>query len=319
MRAAVVREPGDPTVLELTDVEIPAMKPGWSLVRVHAFGVNHSEIFTRQGLSPSVEFPRILGIECVGEIVDSEIFSEKTRIVSFMGEMGRAFDGSYAQYVLLPNSQIYPVDSRMSSVDLAAFPETGYTAYGSMRRLNLKSYESVLIRSATSGVGMTFARFAKKLQPTIRLVGSTRNPNKAQALLSAGYDDVITDKDNVLETKQSFDKVLDLVGPKSIRDTFSHVNTDGIVCVTGLLGRQWTIDDLDPIEELGRGTAGHGIYLTGFYSGNVNAQRVQEMFDWIDESHVGALPYTEFDLEHIREAHIAIENNSVIGKIVVRV
>ena len=48
-----------------------AVRPGWSLVKVQAVGVNRSEIFTRQGLSPTVTFPRILGIECVGVVADS--------------------------------------------------------------------------------------------------------------------------------------------------------------------------------------------------------------------------------------------------------
>ncbi|MCF7523585.1 hypothetical protein L3X07_11070 [Levilactobacillus brevis] len=57
MHAVVVDHPGEPDVLTYREVPRPALKPGWSLVRVHGFGINHSEVFTRQGLSPSVEFP----------------------------------------------------------------------------------------------------------------------------------------------------------------------------------------------------------------------------------------------------------------------
>lgn len=66
MKAIVIHEPGGPEQLKYEDVPKPEVKPGWSLVKVKAFGINHSEVFTRQGLSPSVHFPRILGIECVG-------------------------------------------------------------------------------------------------------------------------------------------------------------------------------------------------------------------------------------------------------------
>lgn len=105
MKAIVIHEPGGPEQLKYEDVPKPAVKPGWSLVKVKAFGINHSEVFTRQGLSPSVHFPRILGIECVGEIVEStdQKLSVGQKVVSLMGEMGRDFDGSYAEYVLLPN------------------------------------------------------------------------------------------------------------------------------------------------------------------------------------------------------------------------
>ena len=88
MKAVVVYKPGGPEQLVYTDVPRPALKTGWSLVRVRAFGVNHSEIFTRQGLSPSVSFPRILGIECVGtveETTDAVRLPAGQRVVSLMG------------------------------------------------------------------------------------------------------------------------------------------------------------------------------------------------------------------------------------------
>lgn len=111
MKAAVVHHPGAPNVLKVQEVPIPKVRPGWSLVRIRDFGVNHSEIFTRQGLSPGVAFPRILGIECVGTVAESSDTTHLPvgrRVVSIMGEMGRAFDGSYAEYCLLPNAQIIP-------------------------------------------------------------------------------------------------------------------------------------------------------------------------------------------------------------------
>jgi NADPH:quinone reductase-like Zn-dependent oxidoreductase len=68
MKAVIVKHPGGPEVLEYTEVPTPAVKPGWTRVKVRGFGINHSEIFTREGKSPSVQFPRILGIEAVGTV-----------------------------------------------------------------------------------------------------------------------------------------------------------------------------------------------------------------------------------------------------------
>ncbi|KRL27814.1 NADPH quinone reductase related Zn-dependent oxidoreductase [Limosilactobacillus frumenti DSM 13145] len=120
--------PSWPDKLIYQDVPTPQVKPGWSLVKVKGFGINHSEIFTRKGLSP-VHFPRILGIECVGEIADTtdpEHLPVDHKVVSIMGEMGRKFDGSYAEYVLLPNNQIYPVDTNLDWLTLTTIPETYY-------------------------------------------------------------------------------------------------------------------------------------------------------------------------------------------------
>lgn len=69
MKAVVIERPGPPEVLRLQERPVPKPKPGWALIRVRAFGLNRSELFTRQGHSPAVTFPRILGIEAVGEIV----------------------------------------------------------------------------------------------------------------------------------------------------------------------------------------------------------------------------------------------------------
>ena len=66
MKAAVIYEAGGPQQLKIRQVPVPSVKEGWSLIKIKGFGLNHSEIFTRKGLSPTVSFPRILGIECTG-------------------------------------------------------------------------------------------------------------------------------------------------------------------------------------------------------------------------------------------------------------
>ena len=150
-----------PEALIPEEVPVPQVRPGRSLIRIRAFGLNHSEIFTRQGLSPSVTFPRILGIGCTGEIAettDPERLPRGQKVVSLMGEMGRAFDGSYAEYALVPNGQIYPAASDLPWEKPAAIPETGYTAYGSIQNLKVEDADHVLVRGATSSVGIAAAR-----------------------------------------------------------------------------------------------------------------------------------------------------------------
>src|SRR5205085_9530897 len=68
MKAIVVEQSGSPEVLHIRQIHRPEPDNGWVLVRIRAFGLNRSEMFTRQGFSPDVTFPRILGIEAVGEV-----------------------------------------------------------------------------------------------------------------------------------------------------------------------------------------------------------------------------------------------------------
>jgi len=105
--------PGPPEVLGVREVSRPRVRPGWSLVQVKGFGLNRSELMTRQGHSPNVQFPRILGIECVGVIADPSDsgLPTGTTVAAVMGEIGREFDGGYTQYALLPNTLLIPVTS----------------------------------------------------------------------------------------------------------------------------------------------------------------------------------------------------------------
>ena len=314
MKAVKIYQAGGPEQLIYQDVPTPNVKDGWSLVKINGFGINHSEIFTREGKSPSVQFPRILGIECVGEVAQSSTpaLAVGQKVVSIMGEMGRAFDGNYAEYVLLPNEQIYPVHTDLDWTTLAAIPETYYTAFGSLQQLRIAPQDRVLVRGAGSGVGVAFAQLLKARFPHIVLHGSTRNPAKATSLQAVGFDEVITEADGKIQTDQSYDKILELVGPATLRDSFSHINEHGVVCNTGQLGNIWYVNNFDPIIELKNNS-----YLTAFYSGNVSQAKLDAMFDYIRQFNVKILIERVFALEQVPEAHRFLQSTDGFGKVVV--
>ena len=316
MRAVVVSTPGGLEVLEVVERPKPVLKAGWTLVKIQGFGINHSEIFTRKGQSPSVKFPRVLGIECVGLVEETTRADLKIgqQIISIMGEMGRAFDGGYAEYTLLPNEQIYPIKTELDLESLIALPETYYTAFGSFLNLKIEEKDSVLVRGATSGVGIAFAKLLKGKFPKIHLTGTSRNLAKEQQLKAVGFDQVILDKDGVLHTKEQFDKVLDLVGPSAILDTFARTAEGGIVCSCGLLGGQWTVPDFDPIEMLSR-----NLYLTTFASANVSQDKLQELVDFVECYHVDVGPEKVYKIDQIQEVHAYLEGSYSFGKVIVKI
>lgn len=316
MRAVVVSTPGGPEVLEVVERPKPVLKAGWTLVKIQGFGINHSEIFTRKGQSPSVKLPRVLGIGCVGLVEETTRPDLKIgqQIISIMGEMGRAFDGGYAEYTLLPNEQIYPIKTELDLESLIALPETYYTAFGSFLNLKIEEKDSVLVRGATSGVGIAFAKLLKGKFPKIHLTGTSRNLAKEQQLKAVGFDQVILDKDGVLQTQEQFDKVLDLVGPSAILDTFARTAEGGIICSCGLLGGQWTVPDFDPIEMLSR-----NLYLTTFASANVSQDKLQELVDFVERYHVDVGPEKVYKIDQIQEAHAYLEGSYSFGKVIVKI
>ena len=90
MKAAVIRNAGGPEVLSIEDVPVPSPRAGEVLIRVKAFGLNRSELFTRRGRSPGVKFPRILGIEAAGVVEDApgQEFHKGDIVATAMGGWG---------------------------------------------------------------------------------------------------------------------------------------------------------------------------------------------------------------------------------------
>ena len=96
MKAVLIHEPGGPEVLKIEALPVPKPQSGQVLIRVRAFGLNRSELFTRQGHSPDVRFPRVLGVEAVGTVEEAPggEFKPGDIVATAMGGLGRQFDGS---------------------------------------------------------------------------------------------------------------------------------------------------------------------------------------------------------------------------------
>jgi len=313
MKAIVVHQPGPPEVLCYEEIPTPVARPGWSLVKVQAVGVNRSEIFTRQGLSPTVTFPRILGIECVGVVADSTTptLVPGQKVAALMGGMGREFDGGYAEYILLPNDRIWPIHTSFTWEELGAVPETFVTALGSMKQLQLRADSRLLVRAATSGVGVATIQLVRALYPNTVIAGTTRNESKFDTLKALGCDEVILEEaHNVIHSDEKFDCVLDLIGPSAIRYSFAVLKRGGIVCNTGLLGGQWTLENFDPIIDTCGG------YLTGYHSGDATADLLQEAITIIEDHAIDVTPHKVLPLKEAAQAHTLMESGAGYGKYV---
>jgi NADPH:quinone reductase-like Zn-dependent oxidoreductase len=204
MKAAVTINAGNPSVIEIKEVPKPEIKSGWVLVKVQAFGLNRSELFTRRGDSPGVKFPVIQGIECVG-IVDkdpSNSYQKGQQVAAIMGGMGRFFNGGYAEYVLVPLEIVFPFRSSLAWSILGAIPEMFQTVSGSLNQaLEINSGETLLIRGGTSSIGMLACQLAKSQGLTV--ISTTRNPDKQKTLIENGADKVIIDTGNIHDELKS--------------------------------------------------------------------------------------------------------------------
>jgi NADPH:quinone reductase-like Zn-dependent oxidoreductase len=320
MKAAVLRELGGPEQLRLETVPIPAVDRDEVLIRVKAFGLNRSEKFTRQGDTPDVKLPRILGIEAVGfvEEVPSGGFHKGDIVATVMGGMGREFDGGYAEYTVVPASQVLAVHTQLTWEVLGALPEMLQTAWGALHRsLELQQGEHLLIRGGTSSIGLAALALARSVGAVVS--STTRNPARASFLRDLGAAAVFIDtgsiQDQVRQKRQGgVDKVLELVGTSTLLDSLLCTRERGVVCATGIVGNERSLRVFSPSAAIPT-----AVRLTTY--GGTSADLLQMPFEQLaGQIATGALriPLAKtFHLDEIVEAHRYMEENKALGKIVV--
>jgi NADPH:quinone reductase-like Zn-dependent oxidoreductase len=320
MKAAVIHEPGGPEVLKIESRPVPTPQAGEVLIRVKAFGLNRSELFTRQGLSPGVVFPRILGIEAVGLVEEAPgaEFNKGDVIATAMGGMGRQLDGGYAEYTCVPARQVQAIKTNLPWETLGAIPEMLQTAWGSLfKSLRLGKGDRLLVRGGTTSVGLAAAAIAKNHGAVV--ASTTRRPDREQLLRSSGADQVFIDAGAIAEqVKEVFpsgvDKVLELIGTTTLGDSLRCAKPRGIVCMTGMVGNKWSFEDFSPMEVIPP-----SVCLTT-YDGGPEDFMMTPLDELVAQIAAGTLRVQVgkvFKLDDIVEAHRCMEENRASGKIVV--
>lgn len=320
MRAWRLHEPGGPDALILENLPRPEPSSGQVLIEVRAFGLNRSEWFTRIGDSPSVKLPRVLGIECVGTVVSAPggEFDAGQTVCAIMGGMGREFDGSYAEYTCVPSSIVFPLNTELPWQDLGALPEMLQTCHGSLRTgLGARSGETLLIRGGTSSIGLTTLAMAKG--DGLRVLTTSRTAAKADVLKQAGADEVLVDDGSLVEEVRRFhpngvDRVLELIGTKTLLDSLQCARPGGVVCMTGILGGEWELAGFRPMEHIPT-----GVRLTSYAGGatDIAPDDLQRYVSMVEEGELEIRRGPVWRFDQLQEAHRAMDENRANGKMVV--
>ncbi|HEX4704944.1 MAG TPA: zinc-binding dehydrogenase [Pseudonocardiaceae bacterium] len=254
MRAIVNAGYGGPEVLTHTELPDPTPADGEVLIRVRAFGLNHAECYFRSGAWGDVA--KVNGIECAGTVAadPAGTFPIGATVIAILGGMGRTRNGSYAELVTVPASNVVQVTAELSWPVLAAVPEVYASAWSGLHyNLAVQSGQTVVVRGATSSLGQAAVNVAADLGATV--LATTRNPDRAGMLHKIGANEVLIDDGKLAEqlANRRVDAVFDLVGNSVLRDSVACVRPGGRVAQLGFLGGLGPVEEFTPMIDLPTG------------------------------------------------------------------
>jgi zinc-binding alcohol dehydrogenase/oxidoreductase len=328
VRAVRIHEDGGPEVLVLEEAPDPEPGPGEVLVRLRASALNHLDVWIRKGL-PSVPKPRILGADGAGVVEalgdGASGFERGERVVLNPGieagggrihVIGEHGDGTNAELIAVPATNVHPIPDGLSFEEAAAFPLVFETAYRMLvTRAALREGEWVLAWGIGGGVSTATLAIAKALGARVLVTSSSEA--KLERARELGADATVNHatgdiKEAVQEATggHGIDVVVETVGEATWARSLQVAAPGGRITVCGAtsgpnppaaLHRVWW----KQLSILGS-TMGTGEDFAGAYE-LVASGRARPMVD------------TVLPLEEIRAAHERLEAGEQLGKIVLTI
>lgn len=343
MKAVVVRQFGDASVLRVEDVPMPTFKPGEVLVRVHGVAVDRMDLTARQGKIPGLRLPRILGgdlsgvITKVGDGVSN--WREGDRVVCYpliscgqcmacrMGMshlcqttkwVGLDIDGGYAEYVALPMQCLVRVPAEVDLITAATLPMAYTTAYHALfEQGQLRPKETVAIFGATGGVGLAAVHLA--LYRGAKVVAVASSKEKLIRLQAVAKGDVFAipyEEQDVVETlsatigEKGIDVVLDMMGQRAWKWCSSFLSVKGRYVSLGVpTGLEISVNLRNMFQS--------EITLVGSYFGT--KEELEYVLQLVKEKKLPPLTDEIFDLSTLFQAHQKLEARLNLGRYLIRV
>ncbi|MHC8287682.1 zinc-dependent alcohol dehydrogenase family protein [Pseudomonas sp. XS1P51] len=317
---------GGAEVLRIEDIEIAAPGPGEVQIAVKALGINRAEVMYRSGqYTFEPRFPAILGYEAaglvraLGEGVEGLAVGDA---VSVIPAFSFSDYGMYGEVVNAPVHAVVKHPQQLSFEEAAATWMMFVTAYGALVEFgDLKAGETVLIRAASSSVGLAAIQIANLLGAIP--VALTRTREKRQALLAAGAAHVIsTEEDDLVAEVMSLTRgqgariAFDPVGGPEVRNILGALSMQGLFFQYGALD---TRDLSVPIMDiLGKHLTLRGYELFEITQDPTRLGRAKRfILDGLNDGKLRPVIGQVFPFEDIAVAHRFMESNQQIGKIVV--
>jgi NADPH:quinone reductase-like Zn-dependent oxidoreductase len=323
VQAVRIHEDGGPEVLRYEEAPDPTPAAGDVLIELRAASLNHLDVWIRKGL-PSVPKPRILGADGAGVVVSGEGFAAGDRVVINPGHdlgngkisvVGEHSDGTHAELIAVPRSQVYPLPDDIDFETAAAFPLVFETAYRMLAtRARLREGEWVLVWGIGGGVSTATLAIAKALGA--RVIVTSSSADKLARARELGADGTFNHEteDVVAGVKEltggGAHVVVDHVGEATWKRSLDAARSEGRVCVCG------ATTGPNPPANL------HRIWwkqLTIFGSTMGTREDFEAVFDLVTSGRAAPVVDQVFPLAEAAAAHERLEAGEQLGKIVLRI
>ena len=313
MHAVRIHEDGGPEVLRYEEVADPVAGPGEVLIELRAASLNHLDLWVRKGL-PSVPKPRILGADGAGIRVDTGervVINPGLEHGSVITVIGEHTDGTHAELIAVPETNVFPLDDSISFETAAAFPLVYETAFRMLvTRAQVAAGEWVLIWGIGGGVATAAFEIARAVgAKTLVTSGSEA---KLETARTWGADLALPHADAAAAAKElgGVDLVVETVGEATWKDSLSAVKAGGRVVVCG------ATTGPNPPAQL------HRFWwkqLTVYGSTMGTRADFLGAYDLVRSGRVRVHVDSTFPLADIRAAHERLEAGEQLGKIVLTI
>ncbi|MQL80103.1 hypothetical protein Taro_012557 [Colocasia esculenta] len=321
MKAVVITSPGGPEVLQVKEVEDPAIGQGDVLIRVTAAGLNRADTVQRKGSYPpppgASSYP---GLECSGvvEAVGQGVDRWKVgdQVCSLIA------GGGYAEKVAVPAGQVLPVPPGVSLEEAAGLPEVACTVWSTVFMTSrLSPGESFLVHGGSSGIGTFAIQIAKHIGA--RVFTTAGSAQKLEVCKNLGADVCINYKteDFVARVKEEtdgkgVDVILDNMGGSYLQRNIASLNVDGRLFIIGFQGGTVAEVNLGPL--LARRLTVQAAGLRGRSTedkAKIVAEVEKHVWPAVAAGRVKPVIYKSFPLAEVADAHRLMESSEHIGKI----
>lgn len=235
MRTVEVTKHGGPEVLKVAERADPALRPGWVRIEVGACGINFADVMARIGVYPDAPKPPCtVGYEVAGTVIalgdGVEELTHGTRVIA-----GTKF-GGYSSEVTVPERDCLVLPDRLTLEQGAAIPVNYATAWAALIGYGcLQPGERVLIHSAGGGVGIAATQIAGRFGASE--IYGTASPAKHQRIRDLGVDHALDYKEVAVKgALPPFDVILDPIGGRSLRTSYSLLRPGGRLIAYGASG-----------------------------------------------------------------------------------